>query len=339
MGNIPDEILTQHHVRLKGKTVIVTGAGASIGRATAILFASYGSNVIVSDKNISSAEETVSAIKSIKGESIACRCDVTVWEDIVAMYELAVRGYGSVDIVVANAGVGEIGGRMMHDPRSGRPTKPLVTTIDVNLTGVLYTVHLAQHYFEIGRPEDPSSMKCVILVGSMASWTPLSKAPIYTASKHAVLAIMRSLDVSFASRGIRIASIHPFFAATSMVPEIIRLQLSGIPLTPVPRIAGAILYAASQPDPSCNGAAFWIPDGGASTFMISREEFKPGIYDYIDSKSNATSVGLTGLRSFILRTCILIQLLWKELVLVCGSALIIGCFIWSLVGCMLTRYV
>ncbi|KAJ3763228.1 NAD(P)-binding protein [Lentinula raphanica] len=304
MGNIPDDILTQHHARLKGKTVIVTGAGASIGRATAILFASYGSNVIVSDKNISSAEETVSAIKTIKGEAIACKCDVTLWEDIVAMYELAVREYGSVDIVVANAGVGEIGGRMMHDPRSGRPTKPLVTTIDVNLTGVLYTVHLAQHYFDsVGRPEDPSSMKCVILVGSMASWTPLSKAPIYTASKHAVLAIMRSLDVSFASRGIRIASIHPFFAgrhnlqsvddSTSMVPEIIRLQLSGIPLTPVPRIAGAILYAASQPDPSCNGAAFWIPDGGASTFMISKEEFKPGVYDYIDSKSNATSVYVT----------------------------------------------
>ncbi|KAJ3825503.1 NAD(P)-binding protein [Lentinula raphanica] len=294
MGNIPDEILTQHHVRLEGKTAIVTGAGASIGRATAILFASYGSNVIVSDKNISSAEETVSAIKSIKGESIACRCDVTVWEDIVAMYELAVRGYGSVDIVetntkVANAGVGEIGGRMMHDPRSGRPTKPLVTTIDVNLTGVLYTVHLAQHYLEIGRPEDPSSMKCVILVGSMASWTPLSKAPIYTASKHAVLAIMRSLDVSFASRGIRIASIHPFFAGRHNLQSVDDC----IPLTPVPRIAGAILYAASQPDPSCNGAAFWIPDGGASTFMISREEFKPGIYDYIDSKSNATSVYVT----------------------------------------------
>ncbi|KAJ3982193.1 hypothetical protein F5890DRAFT_1556128 [Lentinula detonsa] len=313
MGVIPDEALTEYYERVRGKTVIITGAGASIGRATAILFASYGAKVVVADKNASSAEDTVSEIRSNEGEATSCRCDVTVWEDLVAMYDLAVQEFGSVDIVVANAGVGEIYGRMLDDFSKERPTKPLTTTIDVNLTGVLYTVHLAQHYLQLNRPQEDrtsrsSSLKAVVLVGSIASWTALTQAPMYTASKHAVLGIMRSLDSSFASRGLRIASIHPFFAgmyrfslasmdvihpsirsATSLVPGIVRLQLAGIPLAPVPRIAGVIFYAASHPDPTCSGAAFWIPDGGAPTFIIPREEFKPGVYEYIDSKSNAAS--------------------------------------------------
>ncbi|KAJ4473033.1 hypothetical protein J3R30DRAFT_3659385 [Lentinula aciculospora] len=294
MGSISDDTLTKYHERVRGKTVIITGAGASIGRATALLFASYGAQVVVADRDVAGAQGTVSEIRRIEGEATWCKCDVTVWEDLVAMYDLAVQEFGSVDIVVANAGVGEIGGYMTHDSSDGRPVKPLTTTIDVNLIGVLHTVHLAQHYLQLNRSQEDqsaesSSLKSVIIIGSIASWTALTRAPMYTASKHAVLGLMRSLDDSFVSRGIRIACIHPFFAATSIVPDIVRLQLAGIPLTPVSRIAETILYAASEPDPSCSGAAFWIPDGGVSTFMISRKEFKPGVYEYIDRQSNATS--------------------------------------------------
>ncbi|KAJ3716766.1 hypothetical protein DFJ43DRAFT_1006628 [Lentinula guzmanii] len=345
MAVIPDEALTEYYERVRGKTVIITGAGASIGRATAILFASYGAKVVVADRNASSAEDTVSEIRSNEGEATSCRCDVTVWEDLVAMYDLAVQEFGSVDIVVANAGVGEIGGRMLDDFSKERPTKPLTTTIDVNLTGVLNTVYLAQHYLQLNRRQEDrtsrsSSLKAVVLVGSIASWTALTQAPMYTASKHAVLGIMRSLDASFASRGLRIASIHPFFAGmyrlsvwpTSIVPGIVRLQLAGIPLAPVPRIAGVIFYAASHPDPTCSGAAFWIPDGGAPTFIIPRKEFKPGVYEYIDSKSNAASKGLTGPRYYVRRIRTLTHLLWKELAVLCILAMFVGCSVSILTG-------
>ncbi|KAJ3855163.1 hypothetical protein EV368DRAFT_72458 [Lentinula lateritia] len=334
MGVITDEKLSEHHERVEGKTVIITGAGASIGRATAILFASYGAKVVVADKSLSGVEVTVSEIRCIKGEVVGCVCDVTIWEDVVAMYDLAIQEFGSVDIVVANAGVGEIGGRMMYNPSEGRPVKPLTTTIDVNLTGVLYTVHLAQHYLQLNRPmqdmsPESSSLKSVVLLGSLASWTALTKAPMYTASKHAVLGLMRSLDASFVSRGLRITSIHPFFAATSMVPNVIRLQLAGIPLAPVPRIARTILYAATQSNPACSGAAFWVPDGGALVFMVSREEFKPGVYEYIDRSSNATSVGLMGPKYCMRRIYTITRLLWRELVIVGGFTTVVGYITWA----------
>ncbi|KAE9398097.1 NAD(P)-binding protein [Gymnopus androsaceus JB14] len=266
MAAIRDEDMTEFKERIKGKTVIITGGFK------------FEAKVVVADKNLPSAERTALEIRNAAQQAIECKCDVTVWDDLVAMYDLAIEKFGSVDIVVANAGVGEIRADVKNYSEHS-VIKPPTTTIDVNLIGVLYTVHLAQHYLQVNRSEDKSSLKSVILLGSIASWYALSMAPMYTATKHAVLA-----------KGIRINTIHPFFAATSIVPIHIRVQLAGLPLTPVPRIAGTIFYAASNPDPASSGASFWVPDGGASTFMIPREEFKPGVYDLIDRKSNATSV-------------------------------------------------
>ena len=75
--------------------------------------------------------------------NVRTRCSGIWFCRYSGMYVGNLRAFGllnqETNTKVANAGVGEIGGRMMHDPRSGRPTKPLVTTIDVNLTGVLYS--------------------------------------------------------------------------------------------------------------------------------------------------------------------------------------------------------
>ncbi|KIK56877.1 hypothetical protein GYMLUDRAFT_46771 [Collybiopsis luxurians FD-317 M1] len=326
MAAIPDDELTKYQERVKGKTIVVTGAGSGIGRVTAKLFASNGAKIVVADLNHLSAEQTVREIQEFGvGEAVSCKCDVTIWEELVGMFDLAIEKFGAVDVVIANAGVGEIGDRMVHNPGEGIPAKPASTTIDINLTGVLNTVHLAQHYLRINRSSQ-DSVKSIILLGSMYSWAASNLAPLYTASKHAVLGLMRSLDKPLSQQGISITCIHPFFAVTPLLPPITRLLLAGLPFTPVPRIAKTILYAAScgTPQNPSGGQSFWVPDGGISTFMIPREEFKPGVYQLIDTKSNATSVGLSGLQYYTQLISDMAPWLWRPLAFLGVSSLLSG---------------
>jgi NAD(P)-dependent dehydrogenase (short-subunit alcohol dehydrogenase family) len=94
----------------------------------------------VADINLANAEEAVAELISAGGDAIAVKCDVTVWEDQVATFEAAIEKYGRLDVVVANAGVMEAG-RFVGAPlgADGKPVKPNLTTLDINLTGALYS--------------------------------------------------------------------------------------------------------------------------------------------------------------------------------------------------------
>lgn len=72
---------------------------------------------------------------------------------------------------------------------------------------------------------------------------------------------------------------------TGIVPLPAKLFLAGIPLTPVPRIAQAIFYVASNPDPATSGCAYLLPDDGP-VCMVEKEEFKEGVYKLIDARAN-----------------------------------------------------
>jgi hypothetical protein len=73
---------------------------------------------------------------------------------------------------------------------------------------------------------------------------------------------------------------------TGIVPLSVKLILAGIPRTPVPRIAGAIIYLATNPDPATNGSAWLLTDDGP-VFMVPKEEFKMGVYKMIDDRKNS----------------------------------------------------
>ncbi|KAF5343432.1 hypothetical protein D9758_011859 [Tetrapyrgos nigripes] len=287
MPLILDQHLYAHADRVKGKVVLITGAASGIGRSTAAKYASYGANVIVADLNYPAAQQTAKELRTTDGQILAIKCDVTIWEDVLAAFELAMEKFGTVDIVVANAGVGESAYlQLVRKDEHGRIIKPSTKTVDINLTGVLYTVHLAQHYLLLNRL-DETPLKSVIILGSVASWWFLAGAQ-YTATKHAVLGLMRSLDPSFTEKGIRIATIHPWFADTDIVPRYLKIGLAGIPLVPVNRIVDAIFNASTDPDPSASGSSYWAQPG--PVYRIPREEFKLGVYDLIDREGNAMFV-------------------------------------------------
>ncbi|KAG6829700.1 hypothetical protein H0H87_010502 [Tephrocybe sp. NHM501043] len=285
MSSISDGELYAYTSRLNDRVVVITGAANGIGRETALQLASYGAKVVIGDLDVAGAEKTVRDIEGAGGIAVSRKCNVTIWDDQVALFELAIAKFGVVDVVVPNAGVTEIGSYHKVAFQGGKPIKPDTRTIDVNLFGVIYTTHLALHYLSVKRGVNDDTLKAVVLVGSMASWLGIPHGAMYAASKHAVLGLMRSLYPEFALNNIRIATIHPFFADTKIVPIPIKLFLAGIPLAPVPRVAGAIIHAATNPDPETNGVAFLLSDDGP-VFMVPREEFKLGVYKMIDDRKN-----------------------------------------------------
>ena len=138
-----------------------------------------------------------------------------------------------------------------------------------------------------------------------ASWQGIPSGELYTGSKHAVLGVMRALHPIAELKGIRVACIHPFFAGaffyvcrsfqanqsvnlldTAIVPIPVKLILAGIPLTPVPRVAGAIFKAATDPDMNTSGSSYLLLDDGP-VFRVPKEEFKLGVYKMIDDRANA----------------------------------------------------
>ncbi len=128
-------------------------------------------------------------------------------------------------------------------------------------------------------------------------------APQYTASKHGVLGLMRALDPIIAADNIRIAVIHPWFAGTltdlfcvatsissliflkdtSILGLPLKLLLAGIPLTPIPRIAGAVFRAATDPDMSTSGCPWVLLDDGP-VIRVEKEALRVGVYELLNGR-------------------------------------------------------
>jgi len=233
------------------------------------------------------------------------------------MYEMTIKRYGAIDIVVASAGVTEIGdfSKVQFDGK-GRPQRPELATLNIDLIGTMYCAHLAQHYLLVNK--GPNSLKSLILLGSIASWLAVPGI-VYGVAKSGILALMRSMDPLFAQQGMRIATIHPFFVDTGpMFPTPMKILVAGVPITPVARVAGAIVYASTSPDPATSGCAYMLPDNGP-VFKLPRDEFKLGVYKVIDERSNALFKSLKGIE-FAQKVVVDIARALKTPLIICGVA-------------------
>jgi NAD(P)-dependent dehydrogenase (short-subunit alcohol dehydrogenase family) len=284
MTAIPDADFYKHADRLKDAVVLITGAGSGIGRDVSLKFAKHGAKVVVSDLNLDGAKETLSQIQAAGGSGATVRCDVTVWEDQVAAFEAAIAEFGKLDVVIANAGVNEVG-QFFGAPlgEDGKPPKPNMTTLDVNLTGSLYTINLAQYYLFKGGPPQPGALKSIVAISSMAAWSFVPGGILYSASKAGLLGAVRSTSQIYAKMGVRISCIHPFFVDTPILNERIRALLAGLPLAHVDKVSNAIFYAATDPDLTTHGSALMIPDDG-DVYQWPNEKLKEGVYAELDAR-------------------------------------------------------
>ncbi|KAF2635713.1 NAD(P)-binding protein [Massarina eburnea CBS 473.64] len=224
------------------KTVLITGGASGFGAGFVRHWAKNGATVIFGDVNTEKGDGLAREVRKETGNDRVhfIHCDVSDWQSQVNFFKEAVKlsPHGGIDTVVANAGVAHKDTLLSPgDLSAAEPAPPSLKTMDVNCTGVLYTVHLAYYWL----PRNPGSEACsldsdpvkqtrdrhLLLVGSLASLAPITFATQYCASKHAVLGLFRALRGATQLHGVRINLLCPYFMDTPIVPPETRLLIAG----------------------------------------------------------------------------------------------------------------
>jgi NADP-dependent 3-hydroxy acid dehydrogenase YdfG len=225
-------------VTLAGKTAVVTGASSGIGEATARLLAKEGCNVALAARR----EERLNALAAELGErTLAAPTDVSDPAACAALVGRAVERFGSLDILINNAGLGLYGSIADGDPEDWRKM------FDVNVLGVLYTTRAAVRQMLRQGSGD------VLFVSSLAGRrVPRADGTVYAATKHAVGAIAEGLRMDVHEKGIRVINVEPGLVRTefpeSSHPSAQRYYAER-EYTPLEAedVARAVVYALDQP--------------------------------------------------------------------------------------------
>jgi NAD(P)-dependent dehydrogenase (short-subunit alcohol dehydrogenase family) len=184
-----------------GKTVLVTGAGGGLGRAIALRFAAAGARIVALDKDAAGLQDLHAELERRGAPSLVLPCDITDAEACARAIAAAVERFGTLDVLVNNAGMSQ---------RSGFAATDLAVirrVMDVNFYGAVYCTKAAL-------PHLVASRGLIVAVSSVAGYTPLIARTGYAASKHAMHGFFESLRSELAPQGVDVMMVCPSFIAT-----------------------------------------------------------------------------------------------------------------------------
>ncbi|GAA6130167.1 SDR family oxidoreductase [Halopseudomonas sabulinigri] len=245
-----------------GKVVLVTGAAAGIGKATAEAFAAAGARLILADVDSQGGEAVAAGIRATGGDAVFQACNVVDAAEVKALIDMIEANYGRLDCAYNNAGI-----EIEQDKIADAKEDVFDRIMDVNVKGV----------WQCMRFEIPLMLKngggAIVNTGSIASLGAAPKMSIYAASKHAVLGLTRSAAVEYGKKGIRVNAVCPAVIDTDMFRRAAAIEprkaeyVAG--MHPVGRIgkaeeiAAAVLYLCSDAAGFTTGIA--LPVDGGST--------------------------------------------------------------------------
>lgn len=179
-------------MRLEGKVAVVTGAGSGMGRATALLFAREGARVVGGDIDAARLDAVVTEATAAGGTMVGMAGDVSKLEDAEALVKRALDEFGSLDVLVNNAGVMDL-----MEGVANFKDETFARVFGVNVYGPFVTSRAAiRHMKERGRG-------AIVNVASVAGVTGAAAGAVYTASKHALVGLTRNTAFTYAPHGIR----------------------------------------------------------------------------------------------------------------------------------------
>lgn len=239
--------------------VLITGALTGIGRATAIIFAQEGANIVVSGRQDQQGEELVAQLQGFGAEAIFVRSDVRKNDDVRNLVDQTVKRFGRLDIAVNNAGTEGTPGLV-----TDQTEESYAATFDTNVLGTLLSM---KHELRAMLAQGSGS---IVNVSSAYGSIGAAGASIYAASKHAVEGLTKSAALEVAGTGVRVNVVAPGTTDTGMLTRFTGTNQNKAALVstvPVKRfaapeeIAHVIAFVASENASYMTGASVPV-DGG-----------------------------------------------------------------------------
>jgi uncharacterized protein len=193
-------------VELRGKVVVVTGASAGIGEATAVAFAKRGAKVVLAARRRERLESLADRIERAGGTALVLPCDVTEREQVQRLPGVIEQAFGPADVLVNNAGVPG-GGEL---PALGY--EQIEAVVRVNLLGVMFGTRA----FLPGMLARARGH--IVNMASLAGRFAAPGASVYSATKHAVVAFSESLNYDTQPKGVLVTTVNPAFIVTEGFP-------------------------------------------------------------------------------------------------------------------------
>lgn len=230
---------------LEGKRILVTGASSGIGRDAALLFAREGATVIATARRKPEGETLIAQILDQGGAGAFIRCDISVPDDVDALFEAIRQRYGGLDGAFNNASIPQDA-----IPLSETPLDLYEALYNTNVRGTFLC--LRQELGIMLRQGGGS----IVNTGSIAGVRGYAGLSLYSSSKHAVIGLTKVAALEGAARGVRVNCICPGTTRTPMFDQQMRTRPGGAAGT----IAGIPLGRISEPREQASAAAWLLSD-------------------------------------------------------------------------------
>lgn len=188
---------------MEGKVVIITGGTSGIGKALAEEFGSKGSHIVITGRKQEALNETISHLQKAGINVMGIQADASKWEDNQMMADAAIKKYGRIDVIIANAGIS------MRAMFENVDLEVIRQVMDINFYGALYAVKACL-------PEIIKNKGHIVGISSIAGFRGLPGRVGYSASKFALQGFLEALRTELLKTGVHVLTASPGFTASNI---------------------------------------------------------------------------------------------------------------------------